>query len=93
MSFFFFELADNDEIKWIGWSVTVNCQGKIYIWMGDTDHFFLNMATRSFYEFIKTTENPVSDAEIVFTPMKGHCANYSHRGVLEKIAEKLNSLD
>jgi S-formylglutathione hydrolase FrmB len=68
-------------------------QGKIYIWMGDMDHFYLNMATRSFDTFIKNTENPVSDAEIIFTPAKGHCANYSHRGVLEKIAEKLNSLD
>ncbi|MCK5210446.1 MAG: hypothetical protein KAQ79_20565 [Cyclobacteriaceae bacterium] len=68
-------------------------QGKIYIWMGDMDHFYLNIATRSFDEFLKTTENPVSDAEIMFTPMKGHCANYSHRKVLEKMAEKLNSLD
>lgn len=68
-------------------------QGKIYIWMGDMDHFYLNLATRSFDEFIKTTENPVSDAEIVFTPVKGHCENYSHREVLEKMAEKINSLD
>ena len=51
------------------------------------------MATRSFDEFLKTSENPVSDAEIVFTPMKGHCANFSHREVLEKMAEKLSSFD
>ncbi len=68
-------------------------QGKIYIWMGDMDNFYLNMATRSFDTFIKSTENPVSDAEIIFTPTKGHCANYSHRVALEKMAERLESLD
>ena len=35
-------------------------QGKIYVWMGDMDHFYLNMATRSFAEYLETTENPKS---------------------------------
>jgi len=48
-------------------------QGKIYIWMGDMDNFYLNTALRKYDEFIKSTENPKSDAEIVFKPMKGHC--------------------
>ena len=68
-------------------------QGKIFIWMGDMDHFYLNMATRSFDGFLKSTKNPVSDAEIIFTPMKGHCANYSDKVVLEQMAEKLKTLD
>jgi len=68
-------------------------QGKIFIWMGDMDHFFLNMATRSFDEFLKGTKNPSSDAEIVFTPTKGHCANYSNKVVLEQMAEKLETID
>lgn len=68
-------------------------QDKIYIWMGDMDHFYLNMATRSFDTFIKSTENPVSDAEIIFTPTKGHCANFSHRKVLEQMDEKINSME
>jgi len=67
-------------------------QGKIYIWMGDMDNFYLNMATREFDNFIKTTENPSSDAEIIFTPLKGHCANFSHRNILEKMAEKLEAM-
>lgn len=68
-------------------------EGKIYIWMGDMDNFYLNMATRSFDEYLKTTENPVSDADIIFTPTKGHCANFSHRVILEKMDEKLDSID
>ncbi|MGI9543251.1 MAG: alpha/beta hydrolase [Cyclobacteriaceae bacterium] len=64
-------------------------QGKIYIWMGDMDNFYLNPATRAFDVFIKTTQNPASDALIEFSPMEGHCSQFSDRIVLEKIAEKL----
>ena len=68
-------------------------QGKIFIWMGDMDHFYLNLATRSFNEFLKTTKNPISDAEIVFSPLEGHCAQYSHRTVLEKINQRIIDLN
>lgn len=68
-------------------------QGKVYIWMGDMDHFYLNPATRAFASFISETENPVSDAQIVFTPMAGHCQNYSHKKVLIQMDEKLKKLD
>jgi hypothetical protein len=66
--------------------------GKIYIWMGDMDHFYLNPATRAFAKFLETTENPVSDAEIVFSAMEGHCSKFSHREVLEKIQMRLSGL-
>jgi S-formylglutathione hydrolase FrmB len=64
-------------------------QGKIYIWMGDMDHFYLNMATRSFSDFLSSTTAPKSDATVDFTAMSGHCSAFSHREILEKIAEKL----
>lgn len=63
--------------------------GKIYIWMGDMDHFYLNTATRAFSAWLETTENPKSDAEIVFSPMEGHCSKFSHKVVLEQIQKKL----
>jgi len=66
-------------------------QGKIWIWMGDMDHFLLNPATRALDEFLKSTSAPESDAKIIFEPMQGHCAKFSHREVLEMIAEKLNN--
>ena len=62
--------------------------GKIYIWMGDMDHFYLNTATRAFSAYLETTENPKSDAEILFSPMEGHCSKFSHRDVLEKIQKR-----
>ena len=65
-------------------------ENKIFIWMGDMDHFYLNPATREFANFIEQTTSPKSDAEILFAPMEGHCSLYSHKVVLEKIEEKLN---
>ena len=64
-------------------------EGKIYIWMGDMDQFYLNTATRAFSEWIKTTENPKSDAVIEFEPMKGHCQGYNYGLVLTMIQDKL----
>jgi len=68
-------------------------QGKVFIWMGDMDNFYLNPATRAFDNFIKKTKNPSSDAEIVFSPMEGHCSQYSHKEVLLKIQERIESLN
>jgi len=68
-------------------------QGKVYVWMGDMDHFYLNMGTRAFDEFLKTTENPKSDAVIEFTPMQGHCQQFSHKKVIEQIAERIAIID
>lgn len=63
-------------------------QGKIYIWMGDMDHFYLNTGTRGFADFIKTTANPRSDAVIEFTPQEGHCQEYSFINIMQRIAKK-----
>lgn len=67
-------------------------QGKIYIWMGDMDNFYLNPATRAFDKFIKSTENPTSDAVIIFEAMKGHCAGYSPMEVLKMMEERVEKL-
>ena len=64
-------------------------QGKIYVWMGDMDQFYLNPATRAFADFLETTENPKSDAEIVFSPMEGHCQRFSNKTVLLQIQDRL----
>ncbi len=68
-------------------------QGKIYIWMGDMDHFYLNTGTRSFDKFLKSTENPTSDAIIEFTPMEGHCSQFSHKVILLKMQQRLDSFN
>ncbi|SOE24164.1 Putative esterase [Spirosomataceae bacterium TFI 002] len=62
-------------------------QGKVNIVMGDMDNYYLNNALRKFDSFIKTTESPKSDANIIFKATEGHCDSYSHRKVLEQIGE------
>jgi S-formylglutathione hydrolase FrmB len=66
-------------------------QGKIWVWAGDMDNFYLNPATRAFDEMLKTMDNPKSDASVNFTPMKGHCAEYNERKVIEQIIDKIQT--
>ncbi len=63
-------------------------QGKIWIWTGDMDGLYSNVATRFLKMFLDKTENPKSDAEISFTPMAGHCEEWADEGVLPMIAKK-----
>ena len=67
-------------------------QGKLWIWCGDMDDLYSNVALRPFQKFIESTQNPRSDAQISFTPMAGHCAAFSHKDVLMKVAEKVSRL-
>jgi S-formylglutathione hydrolase FrmB len=64
-------------------------QGKIWIWMGDMDGLYSNVATRFLQKFIDKTENPKSDAKISFTAMAGHGQEWSDKAVLSLIAEKV----
>ncbi len=66
-------------------------EGKVWVWAGDMDNFYLNPATRAFDEMLMTMENPKSNASISFSPMKGHCAEYNERKVIEQIAQKLKN--
>ncbi|MCE1197625.1 MAG: esterase family protein [Marinilabiliales bacterium] len=63
-------------------------QGKIWIWTGDMDDLYSNVATRFFEAFIAQTKNPHSDAIIRFTPMAGHCEEFSDDDVIKMVAEK-----
>ncbi|MBK9550971.1 MAG: hypothetical protein IPO45_02050 [Saprospiraceae bacterium] len=45
-------------------------QGKIYIWMGDMDHFYLNPAKGVLDEYLKTTKNPVLMQTSIFLRWK-----------------------
>ena len=47
--------------------------GKLHIWMGDMDHFYLDNAMRLLEAFLRQADQPKSDAEIHFAPDEGHC--------------------
>lgn len=63
-------------------------QGKIWIWTGDMDGLYSNVATRFLKMYLDKTENPKSDAKISFTPMAGHCQEWSDEAVLTLIGER-----
>lgn len=64
-------------------------EGKIHIWMGDMDNYYLNNGMRDFDEYLKSTKDPKSDAEIVFSATCGHCDDYSIRTYLEAIEKQM----
>ena len=63
-------------------------QGKIWIWTGDMDGLYSNVATRFLKMYLDKTENPKSDAKISFTPMAGHCQEWNDKTVVKMVAEK-----
>jgi len=63
-------------------------QGKIWIWMGDMDGLYSNVATRFLQKFLEKTTNPKSDAILKFTAMAGHTQEWSDKAVLTMVAEK-----
>jgi len=63
-------------------------QGKIWIWTGDMDGLYSNVATRYFKKYLDSTTNPKSDAKISFTPMAGHTAEWNDKAVITMVAEK-----
>ena len=63
-------------------------QGKIWIWTGDMDDLYSNVATRFLKMFLDKTENPKSDAVIRFTPMAGHCEEFSDDDVIMMVGKK-----
>jgi hypothetical protein len=67
-------------------------QGRIWVWTGDMDNFYLNPALRAFDEMLKMMDNPKSDASINFSPMKGHCSEYDELKVIHQITEKLKKI-
>ena len=66
-------------------------QGKIWIWTGDMDGLYSNVATRYFKKFLDSTTNPVSDAKISFTAMAGHTQEWNDMNVLKMVAAKANN--
>lgn len=66
-------------------------KGKIWIWMGGMDEFYLDTGLRSFNQILQNLKNPVSDAIVIIDPGKGHCAEYSHKKVLLQIQKRIEA--
>ncbi len=66
-------------------------RGKIHIWVGEADTFFLNNAVHMLEEFLATASPPF-EGTIVFGPRKEHCwSPLSRRELMEKMAAAASS--
>jgi hypothetical protein len=53
-------------------------EGKIHIYVGEADNFFLNNAVYLVEDFLKTTKNPYYAGEVDYEPRAEHCWNGDH---------------
>ena len=53
-------------------------QGKIHIYVGEADNYFLNDAVYLVEEFLMSTKNPHYDGEVDYEPRAEHCWNGDH---------------
>jgi hypothetical protein len=63
-------------------------QGKLNIWMGDLDNFYLNNAMHLYQEMLDTRKEPVSNAKFTWVRGAGHC-DYKQVPMLEKIMTQM----
>jgi len=54
-------------------SVGPKLSGKLHIWVGDMDTYYLNDAVHLLDDFLSTTKNPPYGGSIVYGPRKPHC--------------------
>lgn len=66
-----FDLRYNLEKNWP--QIGKDLAGKIHVYCGDMDNYYLNLAVYQMEEFLKTTENPKAEAVFEYgRPMKAH---------------------
>ena len=63
-------------------------QGKLNIWMGDVDNFYLNNAMHLYQEMHNAQKEPISDAKFTWVRGAGHC-DYKQVPMLEKIMTQM----
>ena len=50
-------------------------RGKIHLYCGDMDNYYLNNAVYLMEDFLKTTKNPTADSEVAYGDRAEHCWN------------------
>jgi hypothetical protein len=53
-------------------------EGKIHIYCGEADNYFLNNAVYLIEDYLKTTKNPLYGGEVDYEPRAEHCWNGDH---------------
>jgi len=69
-------------------------QGKLHIWMGDMDSFYLNNAMRELEAFLQQATAPASDARFHWGQGEGHCwLGISEEELIEQMVDRFQESD
>ncbi|MGA2362292.1 MAG: alpha/beta hydrolase-fold protein [Candidatus Aminicenantales bacterium] len=71
-----YDLRDKLEAEWK--TLGPKLKGKIHIYVGDMDNFYLNNAVYLMEAFLKNTKNPYYDGQVDYGDRAEHCWNGDH---------------
>jgi hypothetical protein len=63
--------------------------GKLHVYVGDMDSYYLNNAVHKLDEFLRSTTNPPYGGEVVFQPLAPHCWGPRPAELMEKMTTHL----
>jgi hypothetical protein len=72
------------------WSnVGSRLKGKIHVWVGDKDEYFLNLAVERFREMTQTLANPAFVGEVIIEPGKGHTSGWKQSEIRDAMYQRM----
>ncbi|XZE20962.1 alpha/beta hydrolase-fold protein [Pirellulaceae bacterium SH449] len=66
--------------------------GKIHVWVGDKDEYYLNLAVERFQAMTTSLTNPAFDGEITIEPGKGHTSGWRSSVIRDAMYERMLGL-
>jgi hypothetical protein len=66
--------------------------GKIHVWVGDKDEYYLNLAVERFQAMTITLTNPNFDGEIIIEPGKGHTSGWKSAIIRDAMYQRMLGL-
>jgi S-formylglutathione hydrolase FrmB len=65
-------------------------QGKLHVWVGDADDYFLNNAVHRFKAAADKLQSPKFEGEIIIAPRKGHTSGWSNKQIFDLMEKRAN---
>lgn len=75
------------EDNWSNLGNRVN--GKIHVWVGDRDEYFLNFAVERFKTMTESLSNPAFDGQIIIEPGKGHTSGWKQSVIRDAMYQRM----
>lgn len=66
--------------------------GKIHVWVGDRDEYFLNFAVERFRTMTQSLSNPAFIGEIIIEPGKGHTSGWKQSEIRDAMYLRMSSM-